>query len=176
MSRFDDKVAVITGGSSGMALATAKLLAHQGAHVYITGRRADVLDTAVAEIGHQATGIQGNAANLADLDDVYDTVRAGHGKLDVLFASAGDGGLGEPLENVTVAAVKSIPGSGVYSASNAALRSFVRVWASEFAPKQIRVNVIPTGTINTAPIAAAPKEFVDHLVSLIPLGRTGEPE
>ena len=57
MQRFDDKVAVITGGSSGMALATAKLLAHQGAHVYITGRRSDVLDKAVAEIGHHATGI-----------------------------------------------------------------------------------------------------------------------
>jgi NAD(P)-dependent dehydrogenase (short-subunit alcohol dehydrogenase family) len=213
MPRFEDKVAVITGGSSGMALATAKLLAHQGAHVYITGRRPDVLDKAVAEIGHHATGIQSDAANLADLDRLYDTVRAGHGKLDVLFASAGDGGLGEPLDNVTadsfdrvfdlnvrgtvfavqkavplmtdggsivlngtVAAVKGIPGSGVYSASKAALRSFVRVWAAELAPKQIRVNLIQTGTINTPPIAAAPKEFVDHLVSLIPLGRTGEPD
>jgi NAD(P)-dependent dehydrogenase (short-subunit alcohol dehydrogenase family) len=100
MSRFDDKVAVITGGSSGMALATAKLLAHQGAHVYTTGRRPDVLDEAVAEIGQRATGIQGDAAGLADLDHLYDTVRAGHGRLDVLFASAGDGGLGEPLDNM----------------------------------------------------------------------------
>jgi NAD(P)-dependent dehydrogenase (short-subunit alcohol dehydrogenase family) len=84
MSRFNDKVAVITGESSGMALATAKLLAHQAAHVYTTGRRPDVLDKAVAEIGQRATTIQGDAANLTDL---YDTVRAGHGKLDVLFAS-----------------------------------------------------------------------------------------
>ena len=100
MSRFDDKVAVITGGSSGMALATAQLLAHQGPHVYTTGRRPDVLDKAAAEIGHHATTIQGDATDLADLDHLHDTVRAGHGRLDVLFARAGDGGLGEPLDNM----------------------------------------------------------------------------
>jgi NAD(P)-dependent dehydrogenase (short-subunit alcohol dehydrogenase family) len=84
------KVAVITGGSTGMGLATAKRFVQEGAgHVFITGRRKDVLDVAVAEIGEKATGIPGDVASLNDLDRLYESVR-GHGrKLDVVFANAG---------------------------------------------------------------------------------------
>ncbi|QXE33855.1 SDR family oxidoreductase [Streptomyces sp. GMY02] len=88
MPKLDGKVAVITGGTSGMALATAKRFVAEGAHVFITGRRKDKLDQAVADIGHNVTGVQGNAGDLADLDHLAEVVRAEKGRVDVLFASA----------------------------------------------------------------------------------------
>ena len=69
------KVAVITGATSGMALASAKLFVEEGAHVFITGRRQDNLDNAVKAIGRNVTGVQGDSAKLADLDRLYETVR-----------------------------------------------------------------------------------------------------
>ncbi|MDR6935825.1 glucose 1-dehydrogenase [Luteibacter sp. 3190] len=87
--RFEGKVVVVTGGSEGIGLATAKAFAAEGAHVYITGRRQDRLNAAVAEIGAGSVGVQGDASNLADLDRLYDRIRADHGKLDVVFANAG---------------------------------------------------------------------------------------
>src|SRR5262249_34127528 len=95
MSRLQDKVVVITGGSSGMALATAKLFVAEGAHVYITGRDQRRLDKAVAEIGRNVTGFEGDAANLADLDRLFATVRKEKGRIDVLYASAGRGEFGK---------------------------------------------------------------------------------
>lgn len=92
MGKLNGKVAVITGGSSGMALATAKLFVEEGAHVFITGRRQDALDKAVKEIGRNVTGVQGDAADLDDLDRLFDKVKREKGKIDVLFASAGMGG------------------------------------------------------------------------------------
>jgi NAD(P)-dependent dehydrogenase (short-subunit alcohol dehydrogenase family) len=91
MSKLKGKVAVITAATSGMALATAKLFVEEGAYVFITGRRQDKLDDAVKLIGHNVTGVQGDAANLADLDRLYETVRREKGKIDILFASAGLG-------------------------------------------------------------------------------------
>ena len=91
MGKLTDKVAVITGATAGMALATAKLFAAEGAYVYITGRRADKLEEAVNAIGQNVTGVRGDAANLADLDRLYDTVKREKGRIDVLFASAGYG-------------------------------------------------------------------------------------
>lgn len=87
--RFEKKVVAITGGSDGIGLATAKLFAAEGAHVYVTARRQDRLDEATKEIGHGAVGIQGDVASLADLDELYDRVRRDHGRLDVVFANAG---------------------------------------------------------------------------------------
>src|SRR3954453_1501484 len=81
------KVAVITGGSSGMALATAKRFVDEGAHVFITGRDQDRLDRAVAEIGSQATGVRGDASDLGSLDALFAQVRKEKGQVDVLFAS-----------------------------------------------------------------------------------------
>ena len=91
MPKLTGKVAVITGASSGMALATAKLFVEEGAFVFITGRRKEKLDEAVKLIGRNVTAVQGDAANLADLDRLYETVKREKGKIDILFASAGQG-------------------------------------------------------------------------------------
>src|SRR5579863_6617062 len=91
MGKLEGKTAVITAATSGMALATAKLFVEEGAYVFITGRRKEKLDEAVKLIGKNVTGVQGDAANLADLDRLYETVKREKGKIDVLFASAGLG-------------------------------------------------------------------------------------
>jgi len=91
MGKLDSKVAVITAATSGMALATAKLFVEEGAYVFITGRRQKQLDDAVKAIGRNVRGVQGDAANLADLDRLYDVVKREQGRIDVLFASAGYG-------------------------------------------------------------------------------------
>ncbi len=101
MGKLDGKVAVITGGSSGMALASAKLFVEEGAYVFITGRRQDALDEAVKLIGRNVTGVQGDASNLDDLDHLFDTVQREKGSIDVLFASAGMGGEAQKLGGVT---------------------------------------------------------------------------
>ena len=91
MKKLENKVAVITGGTSGMALATAKLFVEEGAYVFITGRDQARLDKAVKEVGKNVTGVQGDVSNLEDLDRLYETVKKAKGKIDVLFASAGTG-------------------------------------------------------------------------------------
>ena len=102
MGKLDGKVAVITGGTTGMALAGAKLFVDEGAHVFITGRRQDALEAAVKQIGRNVTGVQGDAADLDDLDRLYDTVKREKGSLDVPWASAG-GGEPAPLGEITEA-------------------------------------------------------------------------
>jgi len=91
MGKLEGKVAVITGGSSGMALASAKRFVEEGAYVFITGRRQEALDEAVKLIGRNVTGVRGDVSNLDDLDRLFDTVKREKGKIDVLFASAGKG-------------------------------------------------------------------------------------
>ena len=91
MGKLEGKVAVITGGSSGLALASAQRFVQEGAYVFITGRRQETIDQAVKLIGRNVTGVQGDAANLNDLDRLFDTVKREKGKIDVLFASAGKG-------------------------------------------------------------------------------------
>lgn len=91
MGKLDGKVAVITGGSSGLALASAQLFVEEGAYVFITGRRQDALDEAVELIGRNVTGVQGDAADMQDLDRLFDTVKRQKGTIDVLYASAGMG-------------------------------------------------------------------------------------
>ena len=89
MTRFKDKVVIVTGGSDGIGLATAKAFAAEGANVYVTGRRQDRLDAAVKEIGGATVGVQGDVADLGDLDRLYDRVKRDHGRVDVVFANAG---------------------------------------------------------------------------------------
>ena len=88
-NRFENKVVVITGGSDGIGLATAKLFAGEGAHVYITGRRQELLDEAVKEIGHGAVGVQGDVSNAADVARLYERIQRDHQRVDVVFANAG---------------------------------------------------------------------------------------
>jgi NAD(P)-dependent dehydrogenase (short-subunit alcohol dehydrogenase family) len=209
--KLENRVAVITGATSGMGLATAKLFVEEGAYVFLTGRSQERLDKAVKEIGKNVTGVQGDAGSLADLDRLFETVRKEKGHIDVLFANAGVGELNNPLGSITekgfdgtfnvnvrgtlftvqkalplmkdggsiilnssIAGVKGFPGTTVYSASKAAVRSFARTWTAELKGK-IRVNVISPGTIDTAIFDGAPQEMKDGLVSIIPMGRMGKP-
>jgi NAD(P)-dependent dehydrogenase (short-subunit alcohol dehydrogenase family) len=89
-NKFAGKVAVVTGASTGIGLATAKRFVQEGMdHVFITGRRKDALDAAVAEIGKNVTAVQGDVASLSDLDRLYDAVKKQKRKIDVIFANAG---------------------------------------------------------------------------------------
>lgn len=144
VGKLDGKVAVITGATSGMALAGAKLFVEEGAHVFITGRRKDALDEAVKLIGRNVTGVLGDSADLDDLDRLYETVRKEKGSIDVLWASAGTGEQGR-LGDITekhfdaafslnargtlFAVQKALPlfndgGSILMTGSNASLRGY----------------------------------------------------
>ncbi len=209
--KLDDRVAVITGATSGMALATAKLFVEEGAYVFITGRSQERLNKAIKEVGKDnVTGVQGDAGNLTDLDRLFDIVKKEKGRIDILFASAGTGELSKPLGSITekgfddtfnvnvrgtlftvqkalplmkdggsiilnssIAGVKGFPGTTVYSASKAAVRSFARTWTAELKGR-IRVNVISPGTIDTAIFDGA-QQLKDEFVSIIPMGRIGQP-
>src|SRR6267142_2860814 len=212
MGKLEGKVAVITAATSGMALATAKLFVQEGAYVFITGRRKEKLDEAVKLIGKNVTGVQGDAANLADLDRLYQTVKRERGKIDILFASAGLGELatleqvteehfdktfglnvrgtlftvqkalplfndnGSIFMNGSIASIKGFPAFGVYSASKAAVRSFARTWTMDLKARNIRVNVLSPGTIDTPILEPLGREAIDQFVSLIPRGTIGRPE
>ena len=157
--------------------------------------------------------VQGDAGNLADLDRLYDTVKAQKSHLDILFASAGVGDFNVPIGSVTetsfdstfgvnvrgtlftvqkalplmrdggsivlngsISSVKGFPGMSVYNASKAAVRSFARTWTMDLKERKIRVNVLSPGTIDTAVFVGVPKEVKDQFVSLIPMGRIGQPD
>jgi len=100
MKKLEGKVAVITGGNSGIGFATAQGFVEEGAYVFITGRRQSELDMAVKQIGKNVTGVQGDVSNLADLDRLYGIVKEQKGRIDVLFANAGIMEL-FPLETVS---------------------------------------------------------------------------
>jgi NAD(P)-dependent dehydrogenase (short-subunit alcohol dehydrogenase family) len=89
MGKLEGKIALITGGNSGIGLATAKQFVNEGAYVFITGRREPELARAVKEIGRNVTGVQGDVANLADLDRLFAQIKQEKGKLDIVFANAG---------------------------------------------------------------------------------------
>src|SRR5262245_42333315 len=89
MKRLEGKIALITGGTSGIGLATAKQFVHEGAYVFIAGRRAPELAAAVREIGKHVTGVQGDVSNLGDLDRLFTQITREKGTLDIVFANAG---------------------------------------------------------------------------------------
>jgi NAD(P)-dependent dehydrogenase (short-subunit alcohol dehydrogenase family) len=99
--KLENKVAVITGATSGMALATAKLFVEEGAYVFITGRRQKNLDEGVSAIGKNVSGIICDSANLDDLDRLFDTIKKEKGHIDILFASAGFSDLSKPISMIT---------------------------------------------------------------------------
>ena len=98
--KLEGKIAVVTGGTSGIGLATAKQFAAEGAQVFVTGRRQEVLDAAVAAIGPKASGIRSDASNLSELSSLYEQVKVQAGRIDVLFVNAG-GGTMLPLGSIT---------------------------------------------------------------------------
>jgi len=111
-SRFENKVVVVTGGTSGIGLATAKAFAAEGASVFITGRRQDALDVALKQIDGRVVGVRGDMADLADIDRLYDAVQQKHAQIDVVFANAGGGELA-PLGAITEEHYEKTFGSNV---------------------------------------------------------------
>jgi NAD(P)-dependent dehydrogenase (short-subunit alcohol dehydrogenase family) len=107
MGKLQEKIAVITGGTTGIGLASAKRFVDEGAFVYIFGRRKDALEAAVAELGSNARGVQGDISKVEDLDRLFETVKAEKGSIDVLFANAGLGNLA-PLGAITPEAFDQI--------------------------------------------------------------------
>jgi len=211
LGKLEGKVAVITGGTTGIGLAAAKLFVTEGAYVFITGRRQQELDQAVKAVGSNVTGVQGDVAKLADLDRLYEIVKA-HGRIDIVVANAGVAEFAR-LENITeehfdklfninvkgtlftvrkalpllndgasiivmgsVASVKGTPAFGVYGATKAAIRNFVRAWTTELKDRRIRSNVLSPGPTDTPAVAGQPVDAIARIVSTIPMGRMGEPD
>jgi NAD(P)-dependent dehydrogenase (short-subunit alcohol dehydrogenase family) len=219
MKMLEGKIAVITGGSSGIGLATAKRFVEEGAHVVITGRREKELVNAAAAIGENVTTVVGDVSRLDDLDRLYAVVKAKHGHIDVLFANAGAGTVA-PLEaaseahfdqtfdvNVkglfftvqkalplfkdggsiiltsSVSNIMVLPAFSAYAASKAAVRSFARAWTLELKDRNIRVNSMSPGPIDTPALATTTgltpeqaEQAAAQFASQIPMGRRGEPE
>ena len=214
MSRLDGKIAVITGGSSGIGLATAQRFVQEGAYVFITGRRQSELDKAKALIGDGVSTVAGDVTVSADLDRLFATVLEQKGALDILVASSGRSEP-EELGKVTeenfdatfnlnaratlftvqkalplmrtggsviligsVAGYVGVPGFSAYSATKAALRSYVRTWTREFTDRGIRFNTLTPGPIDTPMIdsTADPDATRAQFVAAIPLNRMGRPE
>lgn len=208
MPQFEGKTVVVTGGSSGIGLAAARRFAGEGAHVFITGRRQGELDAAVELIG-DATAVRGDVADPADLDRLYDAVRARGRGVDALFANAGIGGFAAledtteehfdrifginvrgtlfsvqkalPLlndgaaviVNCSVRADDGVAEFGTYAATKAALRSYVRTWANELKGRNVRVNAISPGTIDTPAVAGLSEEAREGFAAGVPIGRMG---
>lgn len=208
MLKLDGRLALVTGGSSGIGFAIAKAFIKEGARVLLTGRRGTELDAAVASLGSGAIGFRGDVASLHDLDRLFE-VAAKLGRIDILVANAGI------AENVTlealteqhfdrlfsvnvkgtvftvqkalpllrdgasvilmgsVAGVKGTSGFGVYGATKAALRNFVRAWTIELKDRRIRSNVVSPGPIDTPGTRSFSPDDFQNLASTIPMGRVG---
>ncbi len=215
MSKFNGKVAVITGGNSGIGLATAKELASSGAKVVIAGRDQKSLDEAVQSIGENAFGVKADVTSSADLTNLFEQANAKFGKVDILFVNAGiakfaplelsDEALFDDLINInfkgafftvkyalpylndngsiifntTVATKKGMAGASIYAATKAALRSLTRIFAAELIGRNIRVNAVSPGPIET-PIFGKMgmteeqvKEMAGGIISQVPMKRFG---
>lgn len=207
------KIALITGGTSGIGLASARLFRGEGATVIVTGTNPEKLAAAASD-GFDA--IACDQSKMADLDTLFDTITERHGRIDVLFGNAGAPGALHKLGSVTeevydtimglnlkglyftvqkaltlmpdggaivltasVAAHSGLPGSTIYAASKAGVRSLGRGFAAELLKRKIRVNTLTPGLTDTPAIAALdalPGNIRDHLVSLVPMRRSGTSE
>ena len=218
MKRYEGKKVVIIGGTSGMGLATAKMLLDGGARVLVTGRSKEGLDSAQKELGNEVIVVASDARSLTDLDALASRVKAQFDTLDLLFVNAGFS-IPTPLDNVTeaiydemfnlnskgpffavqkfaplinrggavvlttsVANVKGLPGQSTYGAAKAALRSFARTLAAELAPREIRVNAITPGPIDTPilnkvfPDKNVVAQVREKTIGMIPMKRFGTSE
>ena len=209
------KTAVITGGNSGIGLATAKLFLREGAQVAILGRDGKTLESAAQELGNKALVLKADVSSLEQIDAAVKEVSNKLGKVDILFANAGIAEF-RPMEQVdadffdttfninvkglfftvqkflpllrdhgavlfttSVVNQKGWPGTSVYSASKAAVRSLARTLAAELAPRHIRVNAISPGPIET-PIFArmglppdALQQMAEGILQQSPMHRFG---
>ncbi len=217
MGKYDDRKIVITGGSSGLGLATAKLLVENGARVLITGRVQATLESAREQLGENAVAVRSDTASLSDIDDLADRAKAEFGTLDALFVNAGvtrfipfesmsadvydelftinargpyftvqklapllSSG-GSVVLTTSVANVLGLPGISAYAASKAALRSMTRSLARELLPRQIRVNAVSPGPIDTGILdRSLPKEAAEQtkaqMIANSPMQRFGDPD
>jgi NAD(P)-dependent dehydrogenase (short-subunit alcohol dehydrogenase family) len=218
MGKLEGRIALVTGGTSGIGLATAREFVREGADVFITGRRDRELAAAVQAIGSNVTGVQGDVSNLGDLDRLFAQIKREKGRLDVVFANAGAARLAPlvaiteehydaqfdvnvkgmlftvqkalPLLpdgaaiilNASIVASKGLPANSVYSATNAAVRSFARTWATDLKERRIRVNAVSAGFIDTPGLehllasAGEDPQRLTTIASTVPLGRLGRPE
>jgi NAD(P)-dependent dehydrogenase (short-subunit alcohol dehydrogenase family) len=215
MSQLNNKVAVITGGNSGIGYASAKELKANGATVIISGRNANRVKVAADSLG--VKGLVADVSDLSQIDSLVETVKNEYGKVDVLFVNAGvfsPAPIGQNSEesfdyqmNInfkgaiftiekfspilndgasvinlsSVLANKGVANTAVYSASKAAMNSYTKIAATEFAPRKIRVNSINPGPINT-PIygkAGLPEDAINEMAKTfqerVPLKRFAEP-
>jgi len=218
MERYQGKKVVIIGGTSGMGLATAKMLIDGGARVLVTGRSQAGLDSARQELGEGAVVVSSDARSLTDIDALASRVKVEFDTFDLLFVNAGFG-LFAPFEHTTeaiydemfnlnakgpffavqklaplihrggsivlttsIANVKGMAGLAAYGAAKAALRSFARVLAAELLPREIRVNAVTPGPIDTPilnksiPDKDAAAGVIKHMIELNPMKRLGTSE
>lgn len=218
MGKLTGRTAVITGGSSGIGLATAKKFIAEGAYVYITGRREEDLAKASAELGGGVVTVQGDIANLDDLDRLWAQVKRERGSVDVIVTNAGiaeaatlpeatpehfDKTFGINARGTFFTVQKALPllnnGGAVvlvagvghmlgwadftaYSGSKAAVRSFARSWAAELMGRNVRVNSVSPGPVETPILDGLFAGATDAdavragLAGSVPMGRLGAAE
>jgi NAD(P)-dependent dehydrogenase (short-subunit alcohol dehydrogenase family) len=218
MARLAGKVAVITGGSSGIGLASAQRFVDEGAYVFIVGRRQSELDKAKALIGDGVSTVAGDVTLSTDLDRLFATVLQEEGGLDILVVNSGRlqkeelGKITEQNFDATfdvnaraslftvqkalplmrtggsvilvgsVAGYVGIRGNSTYSATKAALRSYVRTWTREFTDRGIRFNTLSPGPVDT-PMMEGQAHSVEQAIAIkaryaaaVPLNRMGRPD
>lgn len=216
MGKLDGKIALITGGSTGIGLASAVLFQREGAQVIVTGRNAEAVEAAEKELGPGAFGVVSDTSKLDDIRSLIARIKDKFGRIDIVFANAGIAkfqpfgdvaesffdehfdinvkGLyftiqaalplipsgGTILLTASVVSRKGFPGSSVYAATKAAVRSFGRTLATELAPRGIRVNTLSPGPIATPLFAkmGLPQDAVgqmqDRMAQSVALKRMGE--